>query len=531
MTNVTVGPSPAWLKKVLEALGQRSINNVVDATNYIMLMLGQPLHAYDADTFPHDEDGWHFGVRMAKDGEQVTTLSNETYTCTPKIQLIVDAKSDTPVGIAGVKGGKSAEIDASTKNIIIEGANFDPVITRRSSQSLKLQTDASKRFENELPPTLTQYGVHECVRLITEIAGGTCEGYVDEYPRKLENKAVFLSHAQLNALLGVTIPKETVESILTRLSFSSQSTDGGWNVTAPFERTDVSIPEDIIADVGRVYGYEHVESVVPSIVPLSELNVRHYYSELIRDTLVALGFSEVITSSFRKRDEIELQNALASDKGCLRSSLRENIRETLDKNMPNADLLRLKTLNVFEIGTVFNRGEGGKNVREHTELAVGVRLKQGGHTPKDDARLTEVKGKLEAVLGTALDVCVDRGVLTMNVTELIKKLPKPGAYTVFRRASDVTFASYSQYPFVSRDIALWAEEGVTVESIDALIHETAGDLLLHSTLFDEFHKDGKVSYAFRLVFQSFDRTLTDEEVGEVVENVTEVLQKSGFTVR
>ncbi len=531
ITGVTIGPSPLWLKERLEALGQRSINNVVDATNYVMLSLGQPLHAYDADKFPHDETGWHFGVRMARDGEEVTTLSNETFTCTPKVQLITEAKSDAPVGIAGVKGGKSAEIGSHTKNIIIEGANFDSVITRRSSQSLKLQTDASKRFENELPPSLTAYGVHECVVLILELGGGVCEGYVDEYPNKKENTPVTVLQAHVDALLGVKILKETVEGILTRLGFTYEATEGGWVVTVSFERTDVTIAEDVIADVGRVYGYEHVASVVPVTVPLQELNARHYYSEIIRDTLVEEGFSEVITSSFRKKDEIELQNALASDKGCLRSTLKENILETLDRNMPNVDLLRVKSLNVFEIGTVFNRTKGGKGIEEHVELGVGVRLKQGGYNPKDDARLSEVKIKLESVLGTTIDVHIEKGVLTLNLTELLPKLPKPTTYTPFRGASDTTFTPYSTYPFVSRDIALWAEEGTTAESVDALIKGTAGELLLHTTLFDEFHKDGKVSYAFRLVFQSFERTLTDEEVGIIMEKITETLKNKGYIVR
>lgn len=531
VTGVTIGPSPEWLKNALEALGQRSINNVVDATNYVMLMLGQPLHAYDADKFPHDENGWQFGVRMARDGEEVTTLSNETFTCTPKVQLITEAKTGVPVGIAGVKGGKYAELDSNTKNIIIEAANFDSVVTRRSSQSLKLQTDASKRFENELPPALTAYGLTECVRLVQEIAGGVCEGYVDEYTHPKTNVPVTVSHMQLESLLGVKIPKETIESILTRLGFSYEATSDGWIVTAPFERTDVTIAEDAIADVGRIFGYEHVASVVPKTVPLVELNARHYYSELIRDTLALEGFSEVITSSFRKKDTIELQNALASDKGCLRSSLRENIKEALDRNMPNLDLLTLRTLQIFEIGTVFERGEGEKGVVEHMELAVGVRLKQGGYTPKDDLCLTEVKTKLEVLLGTTLKTATEKGVLTMNLTELLPRLPQPTAYTPFRGAAEMTYSPFSQYPFISRDIALWAPEGTTVDTLEVRIKSEAGELLLHMSLFDEFHKDEKVSYAFRLVFQSFERTLTDEEAGEVMEKVTRALTEKGYSVR
>jgi len=529
LRGVEIKESPEWLKNTLEALGQRSINNVVDATNFVMLMLGQPLHAYDADKFPHDESGWHFGVRMAREGEEVTTLSNEKFTCTTKVQLITEGKGDVPVGIAGVKGGKYAEIDKNTKNIIIEAANFDSVITRRSSQSLKLQTDASKRFENELPPELTAYGLVECVRRILEIGGGTCEGYLDEYPNPQSNTSVTIQHAHLTSLLGVLIPKENVESILTRLGFTYETLDDGWSVTAPFERTDVSIAEDVIADVGRIFGYEHVTSVVPLTVPLSELNTRHYYSEHIRDVLVAEGFSEVITSSFRNKDEIQLQNALASDKGCLRSSLRENIKEVLDRNMPNSDLLKLRSVHVFEIGTVFRKGEGG--VKEYTELALGVRLKQGGYNSKDDARLTEIQSILQTKFGIPLTAVLDKGILTLNLTDLIAQLPKPTEYAPFRGAAEKTHAPYSLYPFVSRDIALWTPEGVSAADLITSIQSEAGELLLHTTLFDEFHKEGKVSYAFRLVFQSFERTLTDDEVGNIMEKITKALTEKGYIVR
>jgi phenylalanyl-tRNA synthetase beta chain len=531
ITGVTVGPSPEWLKSRLEALGQRSINAVVDATNYVMFSLGQPLHAYDADAFPHEGESWHFGVRMAREGEAVTTLSRETYTCTPKVQFITDAVRDTPVGIAGVKGGVSAEITPSTINIILEAANFDPVITRRSSQSLKLQTDASKRFENDLPPELTMYGLTECVRLILQIAGGTCEGYVDVYPFKKETTVVRIAHAHIERLLGLVITKDDVNSILARLGFQYTVTNDGWNVVAPFERTDVTIAEDVIADIGRIYGYDHVTSEVPVSVPLSELNIRHYYSELIRDALLQEGFSEVITSSFRNVDSVELANALASDKGFLRSSLKENIRETLDKNMPNLDLLRLRSLQIFEIGTVFNKIQNKKGVIEHTELALGVRTKQGGYVPKDDARLRDVIGVLENVCGVPLSHTIDRGVLTLNVTTLLDHAPKPHAYTPFRGVSDVSFASFSSYPFISRDVALWAEEGTTAEHINTLIKEASGELLLHSTLFDEFHKEDKVSYAFRLVFQSNERTLTDEEISPRMDAVYTMLRENGFEVR
>lgn len=531
MVGIEIKESPEWLKQRLEALGQRSINNVVDATNYVMLALGQPLHAYDAEKFPRDETGWHFGVRMARDGEEVTTLSNETFICTPRVQFITDARGDIPVGIAGVKGGKYAEINTKTTDIILEAANFDPVVTRRSSQTLKLQTDASKRFENNLPPELTAYGLRDCVALILEIAGGTCEGYLDNYPTRKGNPVVLVPYAQLTGLLGLTILKSDTEAILSRLGFMYEKIVDGWTVTAPFERTDVTIAEDVIAEVGRVYGYEHVASVVPETVPLTEYNARHYYSEQIRAVLVAEGFSEVITSSFRKKDEIELANALASDKGHLRSSLCENIKEVLDRNMPNVDLLGLSNVEVFEIGTVFHKHESGKGVVEHVALAIGVRQKQTGYSPKDDARLTDVLTKIESLLGIPCGATIKDGILECNLTELIEKLPKPTSYPPYTPESDTHFTAYSQYPFVSRDIALWVPEGTTKESIETLLRGAAGELLTLVTCFDEFHKDGKISYAFRLIFQSFDRTLTDEDVGEVMGKITSVLTNQGYMVR
>jgi phenylalanyl-tRNA synthetase beta chain len=544
VTGVKCGPSPEWLRTRLEALGQRSINNVVDATNYVMLSLGQPLHAYDADKFPHNESGWHLGVRMGYAGEFITTLTGETYPIDKRVQLIVSGtfKKDVeligiPVqmGIAGIKGGQLAAVDSETKNIIIEAANFDSVVTRRSSQSLRLQTDASKRFENELPPALTAYGLRDCVALVLELAGGVCEGYVDEYPNEKKNIPVRVTHLHLESLLGVSIPKEKVESILAHLGFSFEQSNDGWSIIAPFERTDVTIAEDIIADIGRVFGYEHIASVVPDTVPLIEYNARHYYSEQIREALAAEGFSEVITSSFRKKDEIELANALASDKGCLRSSLRENIKEVLDRNMPNVDLLGLTRMQIFEIGTVFHKQENAegekRGIIEHVSLAMGLRQKQTGYSPKDDEQLKIALAKIESLLDISLNAVIKEGILECNLTEVIAQLPQPTAYAPYTPKSDILFKAYSQYPFISRDIALWTPKDTTALSVESLIRTEAGDILTRVTCFDEFHKEEKISYAFRLIFQSPNRTLTDVEIGTVMEQITTQLKQAGYEAR
>lgn len=531
MSGVKIGPSPDWLKTRLEALGQRSINNVVDATNYVMLALGQPLHAYDADKFAQENGKWYFGVRMARDGETVTTLTNDTYTLTERVQLIVNEADGALAGVAGVKGGKYAEVDANTTTIILEAANFDPSVTRLASLSLKLPTDASKRFENNISPELVPFALRDVTALIADIAEGTCEGFFDTYPTPLKNVAISVTHAQIEALLGLTIDAGTVEDIFKRLSFTATPVEGGWEVVAPFERTDVTIAEDVIAEVGRVYGYEHVATVVPHTVPLAELNARHYYSERVRSLLVDAGFSEVVTSSFRAKDKVVLANALASDKGCLRSNLSNNIREALDRNMPFADLVGVSTVGVFEIGTVFNPASSGKGIDEHVALAIGIRQKQQGHTPKDDAKLAEIAAMLETALGEPLHAHVEKGVLECNLSSLIARLPKPLQYEPFAGASDVTYKSFSTYPFVSRDIALWVPEEVAVSDVEALIRAHAGNLLTRTTLFDTFTKEGRTSYAFRLVFQSYEKTLNDEEVGEVMAKITAAVTGASYTVR
>lgn len=530
VTGVEVKETPEWLAARLRALGQRSINNVVDATNYVMLSLGQPLHAYDADKFEKDGEGWHFGVRMAHDGERVTTLTGETYELTSKVQLIVNKKNDTPVGVAGVKGGKSAEITEDTETIIIESANFHPQVTRLGAQTLKLQTDASKRFENGVSPELVSYALRDVVALILDIAGGTCEGYVDVYPTKMGNSPVTVTLTHINELLGLSLAKEIVEDIFTRLDFTFEVTGEGWNVMAPFPRTDIVIAEDVIAEVGRVYGYEHITSVLPEHVPLTEYSVSQYYSEKIRDILIREGFSEVITSSFRKKDVISLQNALASDKGYLRSTLAPNMKEVLDKNIGNVDLLGIPCIQTFEIGTVFEKNTEGTDVAEHLSLALGVRMKSA-HTPKDDARLNEVVAKVEAELGVALNGKTAQGVYECHLSEAIVKLPEPTAYATFTSSVDATFAPYSPYPYITRDIALWVGEGVIAESVVPLIKEEGGVLLTHIRLFDEFQKDGRTSLAFRLIFQSFEKTLTDEEVQPIMLRIEATLKSQGYEIR
>lgn len=529
MSNIKIGPSPDWLQTRLKALGQRSINNVVDATNYVMLSLGQPLHAYDASKFKASGDSHNFHIRLAKSGESITTLTGEKYELDGSIQVITNGSDGALAGIAGIKGGKYAEVDQNTNSIILEAGNFDPGLTRKASQKLKLQTDASKRFENGVSSEIVAYSLVTCVKLIEEIAAGNCDGYAHAHPTVITNKSVSVELSHINSLLGLSLVMTEVTVILDRLGFAYEVDGNVITTTAPQERTDIVIAEDVIEEVGRVHGYQHVASVVPEAVPLIEINQRHFYSEKIRSALLSLGFSEVITSSFRKEDEIRLLNALASDKAYLRSSLIQNLSEVLDKNISYVDLLGVKDVKVFEIGTVFEKN--GDTVTEHTSLALAVRQKQTGYNPKDDEVIKSVVTKLEESLGTKFDSTAAKGVVEVNLTELLKVLPKAEAYEAVGVAKEIKYQPFSTYPFIVRDIAMWVGEGITAETVMKLLQEEAGDLCVRLSKFDEFTKEGRTSFGFRLVFQSYDKTLTDVEINGVMDNIYARISESGWEVR
>ncbi|MCA9362522.1 hypothetical protein KC906_04035, partial [Candidatus Kaiserbacteria bacterium] len=389
MTGIKVKASPKWLVQRLEALGQRSINNIVDATNYVMFALGQPMHAYDADKFPKQDGERQFDVRFAKEGESVSLLGESGSSEDRIVELrgdellIVDGSTDTPVGLAGIKGGRFAELTADSKNIILEAAHFNPTTIRKTARRLGILTDASKRFENEPARELPMYAQAEIIKLITDIAGGACEGVVDEYLEKYEPVSTEVRVEKVNALLGLTLSADEVKNIIARTGAAVEEKEAGVLVaTAPWERTDLAIEADYIEEVGRIHGLTKVESIVPEAVPLAEVNQKQYFSDVLRMRLTESGYSEVITSSFLKKAKIQLQNALASDKSYVRNTLKKNITAVLDANHTHCDLLGVDAVRVFEIGTVFDKTETG--VGEHVALTLGVRTKGNGYSPNDD---------------------------------------------------------------------------------------------------------------------------------------------------
>jgi len=484
VTGVAVGPSPAWLKELLESMGQRSINNIVDATNYVMLSLGQPMHAFDAGKIAGGSGGLHITIRPAKEGEKVTILSGEEHALSQSMYVIADATSGLALDIAGIKGGLASGIDENTKDIFISVGNYDGTLIRRASQKLKIFTDASQRYQNRPSPELTAYGMQAILSVIKDVAGGELVGVVDAYPKKPGALLpITVSLERLNQILGADFKEDEVMDVFRRLDLPASLSQGTFVVSPPFERTDLTLPEDIAEEAGRILGYERV---IPRELESDGAvdQARFRGMERVKDFLLERGFTEVSTQSFAAKGEVKLANPLDKTKPALRTTLSENLKEALVKAKLYAPITLPPNAKpkLFELGTVFSK-DGERVVVETSE-------------PVPD----------------------------------IPPLVGDAAYEP-RRYMLSPYKPFSLYPFIVRDVALWVPEGTDAADIASVIRASVGTLLVRLQQFDTFSKEGRTSYAFRLVFQADDRTLTDEEAAGWMEAVTEALTKRGWEVR
>ncbi len=503
---VKVAPSPAWLREALEAVGQRSINNVVDATNYVMLNVGQSLHAFDAKRLVQKDGAYAIGVRAARDGEEITSLTGDTYTLAPSITLITDANADKPIALAGIKGGKAAELDGETIDLVVESANFDGTTTRKSAQKLHLFTDASLRFQNRPSPELAAYGMRDVLALIYEIAGGEVAGVVDVYPARPEpRRAVSVSLAEINGILGSDFSHDEVASVFKRLGLETAVAGDTFTVTPPFERNDITIKEDLVEEVGRILGYDRLPATELPMLGGVVDQARYRGIEKVKDFLTERNFTEVSTQSFAKKGDVVLANPLDQSKPALRTALAENMKEALETARHYAPLVLApkQKPKLFEIGTTFT------NNGEQIHLAMSEAPTGGDEL---SGILAQNSGGNEIPL-SAIDL------------EAIGKGYEP------KRAELGAYVPFSVYPFIARDIALWVPSGTEGSAIETLLHANAGELLQRLDQFDRFEKDGRVSYAYRLIFQSFERTLTDEEVNATMEQIYVALREKGYEIR
>ena len=372
ITDVKVGPSPKWIRDRLEVCGLRPINNVVDIANYVMLETGQPLHAFDGEKL----EGQKIIIRFAKEREKIVTLDEEKYDLDEDILVIADEKS--PVAIAGIKGGKLPEIDNKTKIVVLESANFNPKVIRKGSKTIDLKTDASWRFEHGIDPNLTEIGINRAAFLIQKIAkGNVAKGLIDFYPKKVLPKRVKLDLDYVKSLLGREIPKKEIINILKRLDFKITGVRPlQIEVEVPTFRLDISIPEDLIEEIGRIYGYQRIKATFPtvSLIP-PKRNLDIFWENVIKNILKEAGLTEVYNYSFvspeqfsifnsqfskvGKEDKsssspfaaarvIEVENPISEEQKYLRPSLIPNLLKNVQKNQKN-----FREIRIFELGKIF----------------------------------------------------------------------------------------------------------------------------------------------------------------------------------
>jgi len=528
MRGVKVGPSPSWLKKSLEILGQKSINNIVDATNYIMLNTGQPLHAFDLSKLQKNDNGeQNITIRRAKEGEKIITLTGDEYSLRSTHQVITDGLSGESLALAGIKGGKLAEVTQATVDVVLESANFNFVTVRKASNELKLATEASLRFQNEPAIQLTEFAMRDLIQLITDIADGSLQGVVTIGEQKTETIPIELALKEINTFLGTELSVTEVENILVRFEWEFSKTDEIFIIHGPWERTDLTIKESIIEEIGRINGYRDLLSKeLPQYDILPSVNKKQYYIEKIQKILSEMGYSEVLTYTLTDKGEVEIKNPLASDKSFMRMNLSSGIAKALSLNMQNAPLLGLAVVKLFEIGTVFT-AEG-----EKLHLAIGSKVVSGKQN-KVDEELRKDMEKVLTTLNSSIVLKIENGICEIPLDTILTLLPVQRVYeNELYWDTDAKYNPWSQYPFILRDIAVWVPKGISKEVVERVMLEHTTELLIRCDLFDEFEKEGKVSYAWHLVFQSKEKTLTDDEIGKIMHIVTEKLHtKEGWSVR
>ncbi|PIQ68374.1 MAG: hypothetical protein COV91_04370 [Candidatus Taylorbacteria bacterium CG11_big_fil_rev_8_21_14_0_20_46_11] len=507
----------SWVKEHLEAMGQRSINPIVDGANIVMFDRGQPLHAFDADKV---EGG--IIVRMARKGEKIVTLDNREVNLDESVLVIADEKS--PLAIAGIKGGKKAEVTSATKNLILESASFNASYIRKTSERLGIRTDASKRYENRYSSMFASKGMGDFSAYLFEMDKSASFGEItDWYPNPVQEKKISISPDYIAKKLGAELTLDFIEESFGRLLIKVEKKGSEWILTPPVWRADLIILEDISEEVGRILGYDKIPSTLPPVSAVAEIPKSFYYEWKIREALVGIGFSEVMTSSFCEKGSVAIEKPLAEDKKYARENLRGSFEKALKMNALNAPLFGQDEALIFEIGTIFTK-DG-----ERTALAIGV----AGPKKRSAGVLEATIKEVSELFGTGVGGETKNGVYECMLNDVFEKLPEPTTWNIsIPSAENQTFAPYSLYPFIVRDIALFVSSDTTQESVASVIRENAGDFVVRGpVLFDEFEKEGKKSLAFRLVFQSPERTLTDEEVNAVMKTVYDAIVQKGWEIR
>ncbi len=557
---VKVSSSPGWLARKLLACGVRPINNIVDITNYVLLELGQPLHAFDLETLA----GPAIVVRKANPGEKIVTLDGKERVLSEGMLLICD--KDRPIAVAGVMGGLDTEVTEKTEKILIESAWFAPSSIRRTAKALKLPTEASYRFERGVDPLVQKRAALRACQLITELAGGTFAGIIDENPVPYEPVKVAYRPERINRLLGTQISSAEMANILKALDFSVEEKENAkFETIPPSFRLDIKAEEDILEEVARCHGFSNI----PTSSPVATLIVERpesfrLFMGAVSSILTSQGMSEIISYSFigpveleslglykgdERRRAVRLRNPLAEDQSIMRTTLVPCMLSTISRNIRRRNL----SLSLFELGAVFIDKGPGVIPDEYQRCCIAItgnRFPASWAWPERQVDFFDLKGAFENLIlglncgtarfelsdkpepfyeeGTQLDVVVGEafiGTMGQIDRKVLKAFEIPQNVFLADISLDVladiattrkTFTPLDRFPSVERDLSIILDDSIRAQHLLDFINKNAPKELVCFYLFDVYRgkqvPKGKKSLGIHFVYRSKDRTLSEEEV-------------------
>ena len=557
--NVQIKESPTFIKNRLIACGIRPINNVVDISNYVMLELGQPLHFYDADKLQNCLE-----VRMAKQDEKLTTLDGNERTLSTDDIVISNGKE--AIGLAGVMGGLDTEITENTKNVIIESAIFNPARVRKTSQKI-LRSEASNRFEKGLDPNRTYMAIERAVKLLEEYAEGEpLKGTLEYNKEDMADRKIEITCQNINKLLGAQIEEKEILDIFRRLGFKTEENGEKITVSVPRRRLDISIKEDLIEEVGRIYGVDKIEAKV-QVAPIKKgsydkttREIRHKMMDLgLNETLSYVLVNEQEAKTFTNDSSVEAIKLLApltEDRSALRCSILSSLYKIYQYNVTHYN----KNVSVFEIGKTFYKKQ--EEYKEENKLAclmtgdfyygINTRKQVDFYIIKGIAEellyFLGYEGRYSFVVNENLPAELHPGesaFITVNndtigiIGKLNPKLEKEPVYVLeinldkllAKKTGKMKYKEISKFPTVKKDLSIIVDNKVQSSEIATQIKKAAGSLLLNSEVFDLYAgkgiEEGKKSLAFALTFGANDRTLTNQEINDVLEKIVDRLSKIG----
>jgi phenylalanyl-tRNA synthetase beta chain len=575
LRGVKIQPSPDWLRQRLEAIGQNSINNVVDVTNYVMFELGQPMHAFDLDKLSERR----IVVRRARAGEKIRTLDGTERALTKDMCVIADASR--AVAIAGVMGGSESEIGFSSRNILLESAWFDPISVRRASKALGLRTEASYRFERGTDPEMAELASRRAAELIQQLGGGEIlSGVVDVYPGRAAAPAIELSRKELLRMMGADVPDRDIEEILTALGFHPSRVDSHrgaaawllavWDCTQPSWRRDASRGIDLIEEVARHYGYDKFPPRLPPAKQPAHRLPHAGAQDRLRERVVALGYQEIVAIPLvdARRDEIfraegvapaVISNPLAEDASLMRSNGIVSMLAAIEWNLNHGQ----RNLRLFEIGKTYELRDGEPVETPMLTLgATGMAREKSIHEAAREFGFADLKGDLDGIGalaggfswqaggpawlagGRAARLSMGRhgelgiaGQLARRIADQLKL--RPEVFVVELRLEPLLagietagaarkFAPIPRFPAVERDFSLVLADGVAFATVAETIHALAIPELRSIEAADVFRGGkmpaGKFSLMIRVTFQSGETTFTDAQIAEFSARIVAALE-------